>query len=104
MRAPPSWTRVAGRALALAVVLPLFACGACHGGALSAPGPDASTAAAVCANLSKLGCALGSDPACVSRVELSVGEARVLASQVTCAGTATTKEALAACSPFFACP
>jgi hypothetical protein len=90
--------RAWGRALAL------LASASCTPGPLSASGPDASAAAATCANIARLDCGLGSDPACVSRLELSVSEQRVLASEIACAQHATSKAGLEACSPYFACP
>jgi len=88
------------RYAALALSLSLAACAPLA----ASSGPDASVAAATCANLAHEGCALGMDPACVSRVELSISEQRVTAAQIACARTATTKAALLACSPYFACP
>jgi len=96
------------RALALfALALSLAAC--TQQPAMSSAGPDAGLASATCANLARLGCSLGSDPQCVSRVELAVSERRTDLAAVNCARGAATKPALAGCAPtgakpYFECP
>jgi hypothetical protein len=99
VRAPRLGPGATGRALALALLLL-----GCRPAPVASPGPDASVAGAVCANLAHFDCALGSDPACASRLEISISEQRVLASELACARSATTKAELVACSPYFACP
>jgi hypothetical protein len=89
----------------LALVLVLASACACKlPSSTSSPGPDASTAQATCSNLAQLGCAIGADAQCVSRIELSISEQRVTAAQITCARTATTKAMLNVCTPYFGCP
>ncbi len=69
----------------------------------TSPGPDASEASATCANLAKLGCAVGADPACAGRLELAVSEHHASADALACARGASSRTALAACGPFFGC-
>jgi hypothetical protein len=70
----------------------------------TSPGPDASAAAvATCANLARLGCAVGADPACAGRLELAVSEHHASEATISCGRTASSRTALAACGPFFGC-
>lgn len=64
----------------------------------------ASTAAAACANIARVGCPLGVDPMCPAALERAVSANHAPASAIACAQVAASKAALAACSPYFACP
>jgi hypothetical protein len=66
--------------------------------------PDASTAQATCANLARLGCAIGADPECVSRLERAVSESHATIDVLDCGRTAASKAAVSACGPYLACP
>lgn len=77
-----------------------FAAG-CTAGAPSSP----DLAPAACANLARLGCAIGASPRCLSALELAAPEHHTTADAIKCASVATSPAGVVSCDPsYFSCP